>query len=454
MENKKQNCSYKEHKDINAISYCFKCQIYLCNKCINHHKSLFDDHPINNLDKITEQIFTGFCQEENHNLILEYFCKTHNKLCCALCICKIKGKGKGQHKDCDICFIEEIKEEKKSKLKDNIKSLEELSKNLDEAIKNLKLIFEKVNEKKEKLILDIQKIFTKVRTELNQREDSLLLEVDNFYNNNFCNEDIIQKSEKLPNKIKASLEKGKYIENEFNDDNKLNILINDCINIENNLKDINIINDSIKKYNGNNNIKYFYYADIDNLISRIKNFGFLSDATIDSKIIKDEENTNKFFKLIESSLKLKNLNLLYRSSRDKLNYLSIVNKINNKSNLIFLYQTDKDRIFGAYIKTKLENIDLNGSRKYYKDENAFAFSLNHNKIYNILVPQNAIGIDSTYYILIGNSGYNNGFYFDGGKLYDKELINKAKIYNFSKNSEMTEGEGVFNELEIFEINIE
>ena len=277
MENKKQNCSYKEHKDINAISYCFKCQIYLCNKCINHHKSLFDDHPINNLDKITEQIFTGFCQEENHNLILEYFCKTHNKLCCALCICKIKGKGKGQHKDCDICFIEEIKEEKKSKLKDNIKSLEELSKNLDEAIKNLKLIFEKVNDKKEKLILDIQKIFTKVRTELNQREDLLLLEVNNYYNNNFCNEDIIKKSEKLPNKIKASLEKGKSIENEFNDDNKLNILINDCINIESNLKDINIINDSIKKYNENNNINYFYSTDIDNMISRIKNFGFLSD---------------------------------------------------------------------------------------------------------------------------------------------------------------------------------
>ena len=144
MQNKKYNCSYKEHTNIEAISYCFKCQKYLCNKCINYHKNLFDDHPINNLDKITEETFSGFCQEENHNLILEYFCKTHNKLCCALCICKIKGKGKGQHKDCDICFIEEIKEEKKSK--DNIKSLEELSKNLEEAIKNLKLIFEKVND--------------------------------------------------------------------------------------------------------------------------------------------------------------------------------------------------------------------------------------------------------------------------------------------------------------------
>ena len=42
-----------------------------------------------------------------------------------------------------------------------------------------------------------------------------------------------------------SLEKGKKINEEWNDDN-LNSLINDCINIENNIKEINIINESIK----------------------------------------------------------------------------------------------------------------------------------------------------------------------------------------------------------------
>ena len=54
---------------------------------------------------------------------------------------------------------------------------------------------------------------------------------------------------------------------------------------------------------------------------------------------------------------INNMKLLYRSSRDGFNYLSIVNKINNKSNLLFLYSTGKDRIFGAFIQTKLENID-------------------------------------------------------------------------------------------------
>ena len=88
------------------------------------------------------------------------------------------------------------------------------------------------------------------------------------------------------------------------------------------------------------------------------------------------------------------MNLLYRSSRDGFNYLNIINKINNKSNLIFLYLIEDKRTFGAFIKTKLSDINLNGSRKYFKDENAFVFSFDTNKIYKILVPPNAIAFDS------------------------------------------------------------
>ena len=62
----------------------------------------------------------------------------------------------------------------------------------------------------------------------------------------YCNEEIIKESDKLPNKIKISLEKGRIIDKEWNDNN-LTSLINDCNNIENDTKDINIINDNIKK---------------------------------------------------------------------------------------------------------------------------------------------------------------------------------------------------------------
>ena len=137
MENTNKYCSFKEHKNIEAISYCFKCQIYLCNKCLNIHKGFYDDHPVFNLDKIKEETFTGFCQEKNHNIALQYYCKNHNKLCCVACLCKIKSNGNGQHSSCDVCDINDIKEEKVNKLNENIKYLEEASKNIEEDRKSV-----------------------------------------------------------------------------------------------------------------------------------------------------------------------------------------------------------------------------------------------------------------------------------------------------------------------------
>ena len=85
----------------------------MCNKCEKLHSGLFNHHHLYNLDKDINDIFTGFCKEENHLDKLEYFCKNHNILCCSACIAKVKKKGKGQHSECDICIIEDIITEKK-----------------------------------------------------------------------------------------------------------------------------------------------------------------------------------------------------------------------------------------------------------------------------------------------------------------------------------------------------
>ena len=68
-----------------------------------------------------------------------------------------------------------------------------------------------------------------------------------------------------------------------------------------------------------------------------------------------------------------------------------------------------------------------------------------------MVPSNAIGVDPNYYILIGNSEEWNGFYYYNNVIYDAILINEPKIYDFSKNGELTEGSGKLIELEIFQI---
>ena len=197
-------CSMIEHKDIESISFCEECKIYMCNKCEKHHSELFKNHLQYKLDSNKEMIdiFIGLCLDKNHFVDLQYFCKTHNKLCCAKCITKIKGKENGQHTDCDICLIEDIENQKKIQLKENIKLLEDLSINLENSINGLKKFCEKINENKEQLKINIQKIFTKIRNELNNIEEQILLELEKEYNNLYFNEEIFKKSEKLPEKIK------------------------------------------------------------------------------------------------------------------------------------------------------------------------------------------------------------------------------------------------------------
>ena len=128
---------------------------------------------------------------------MEYFCKTHNKLCCSSCIVKIKREGKGQHTDCEICVIEDIKEKKNETFKQNMIILEELSKSIGNSIKELKILFKKINENKEKLKMKISKIFTEIRNKINEREDIILSEVDKLFDNTYIQEKQVKEVDKL-----------------------------------------------------------------------------------------------------------------------------------------------------------------------------------------------------------------------------------------------------------------
>ena len=142
VPNIRKKCSLKKHQENEAIFFCQDCKIYMYNKCENHHSELFPNHNKYKLgnDLHIYENFSGLCEQENHNNPLLFLCKSHNQLCCAACLSKIKKKGNGQHSDCDVCLIEEVKEEKKNKLKENIEYLENLSNSFESSINKLKSI--------------------------------------------------------------------------------------------------------------------------------------------------------------------------------------------------------------------------------------------------------------------------------------------------------------------------
>ena len=288
IENRK--CSLTEHNQNKAIKFCPQCDIFMCNKCDIVHSGLLKNHYAINLDNSSNNIFTGICRRKNHSMKLEYFCNDHNQLCCAACIAKIRCKGNGYHKNCKIFYINKIKNIKKNKLNENIKFLEDLSSKLEDSIKELKIIFEKINENKEKIKMQIQTIFTKIRNIVNNREDELLADVDKKFNDLFFKEELIKESEKLPKKIKNSLEKGKSIENEWNDDNNLCSLINDCLNVEKDIKQINDLNKIINKSKSNKSINVTFKCgekQTNAILDKLNKFGELS---INDELKNNEKN--------------------------------------------------------------------------------------------------------------------------------------------------------------------
>ena len=387
METNKKRCSNKEHENIDAIFFCSECKIYLCNKCETFHSNLFKNHNSNKLGQISDEIFLEYCQiKEHNNNSLEFFCKDHNQLCCGFCICKLKGNGKGQHKDCNVCFIEDIKEEKKNSLKNNIQNLENLSKNIKETINKVKIILENIIKKKEDLKLEILNIFTKIRNFLNERENELLSDIDKNLELINLDEKFLKDSEKLPNKIKTLLEKCKNFENEWNNNNKnINSLIINCVNIENAIQKINILNEKVKNNENSKeiDIKFIYEDELDNIRQSIKKFGFIlsdNDKGLNTLIKLDNssiiEDNNLIIYGFNNWKKNTKTQLLYKSSRDGNSFNTFHKLCDNKGKTITLIKSSEGFIIGGYTP-----LDWDSHSGWKNDNDTFLFSLTNKKIY-------------------------------------------------------------------------
>ena len=374
---KEKKCSSKAHNGKQAISFCHDCRIYLCNKCQKTHTELYD-HLLISQDKDLKEIFTGYCEEENHPCELNFYCKTHNKLICAACISKIKIEGFGQHTDCDISTLEDIKDAKKELLQENIKFLEELSNTLRKSLNNEQKFFEKMKDNKEELKIKIQKIFTKLRNCLNEREEIILKEVDKKYDNLYFEDGL-----KKENQINICLEKCKIINNNYGI-NKLNKFINDCISIENNLKKFQNIKEKVKIFNSINFDVNFYpqEEELNNFIEKITKFGYIFFNRYKFKKPLKNENYN---------LKEKYENIITKTGEDqKWTLVLSENILENEEQFIWKIKILKTKNYHimagvTHLLTENENktniikkINFLGCEQKHND-NPFVFFTNQNK---------------------------------------------------------------------------
>ena len=100
----------------------------------------------------------------------------------------------------------------------------------------------------------------------------------------------MKKSENIVIFINKNLERGKKIYSEWNEENKLKSIINECIIIENNIMNINKVNNDIEKYNSiNKNIKFVPYLN--------KHTGFIENIKFFGNLI-EVENKEKKFKIV------------------------------------------------------------------------------------------------------------------------------------------------------------
>ena len=314
MERADKKCF--KHNEITAKFYCPECKIYICNECESPHSNFFSNHKEINLENDDcNDIYTEFCKVVNHFDKLEYFCKTHNVLCCAACITKIKSKDKGQHKDCEIYEIEKIKDTKLNSLRQYIQELENLSTNLKDSVNGFKILFERISNNKNELKLKIQEVFKMIVNKIKDRENELLLEVENKFEEKFINENKMNEIDKLPNKIKSILDKKLQIENALNSGNDIISLVNKCINIENNIKDIQEMKNIFEKCNNNINFKFSFFPekmnDLDEIFGYIMSFEEIYDNNIN--INDNEEKIN-----IDSTIEIGNISnsINYRFSID------------------------------------------------------------------------------------------------------------------------------------------
>ena len=320
-----------------------------------------------------------------------------------------------------------------------------------------KIVFDNINKNKEELKLTIQKFFTKIRNELNNREDQLLLEVESMFETKYINEDNLKEYHKLPNKIKLSLEKYNNINNSNNNYNNSIILINYCLSVEKNIEDIKIMQKKLANSNDLNNSPILFYPEkdeeINNYFKKIQIFGRLiigqNDFTKSSIINENFEHQIKIENWIKNKINKPKIEmkLIFKMGENGSKSSDFHKYCDNKGPTLSLITTTKNRKFGGFTPCDWKN-----SGGYFEDKTGqtFIFSLDLNKKYDLLNGnKQAIYCSSNHGINFGCADLRVNQNLRDGTTY----ANSQCKFLSNQNLELTGGKGENENFEIEEFEV-
>ena len=213
-------------------------------------------------------------------------------------------------------------------------------------------------------------------------------------------------------------------------------------NIEDNIKKINKINESVKKCNSLNILINFYPDEngINEILETIKQFGKVGKI-FDSKIEFDE-------KLVISWLNNRNFisELLFRKTRDGSTPSDFHNKCDNKGITIVFIETTKGYKFGGY--TELQWDSNSGDKT---DKSTFLFSFNKKQKYTARNNNPSISCHKSEGPRFGSN--NPEIYFNG-QLNKGQSRDNSSRNTFLLDRQLTNGEEYWDvkELEVYKIS--
>ncbi|XP_052079883.1 uncharacterized protein LOC127718031 [Mytilus californianus] len=171
-------CDVCQNRNLNksAEAYCSQCEEALCIECRDHHKISRSSKSHQTISVEKHQKLPSFIKQikhycAKHDCFLEFYCKSHDSLCCKLCL--ISG-----HKECkETMFIEDFlmpSSGHQSAALDNIeKVLKDLDDNICSAIKDRTRNTTELRDQKQMIAEQIKEKRQEINTMLDHLEGAL-----------------------------------------------------------------------------------------------------------------------------------------------------------------------------------------------------------------------------------------------------------------------------------------